>query len=70
MWQSSHMKPAVAALDKSNGEILWTRVLGEGKSGHGGVRSCIMDGQDIVCVGYVKYAEPGVSPEMCLCTYK
>ena len=50
----------MAALDKTNGEILWTRVLGEGKSGHGGVRSCIMDDGDIVCAGYVGNSQPGV----------
>ena len=49
----------MAALDKTNGEILWTRVLGEGKSGHGGVRSCIMDDGDIVCAGYVGNSQPG-----------
>merc|ERR1712012_1400702 len=30
-----------------------------GQSGHGGVRSCIMDGSNIVCVGYVGLPEPG-----------
>ena len=50
----------MAALDKTNGEILWTRVLGDGKSGHGGVRSCIMDDGDIVCAGYVSNSQPGL----------
>jgi len=57
LWQSSSSRqmPAVVALDKSTGNTLWTTVLGSGTSNHGGVRSCIMDGQDIVCAGYVNY---------------
>ena len=53
------MAPAVVSLDPATGSVVWTTVLGQGQSGHGGVRSCIMDGQDIVCVGYLAYAEPG-----------
>jgi len=61
LWQSSsnQQAPAVVALDPSTGEVLWTKVLGEGKSGHGGVRSCIMDNTDIVCVGYFEYSSYG-----------
>ena len=61
LWQSSSSRqmPAVVALDKSTGNTLWTTVLGSGTSNHGGVRSCIMDGQDIVCAGYVNYEATG-----------
>merc|ERR1712131_267973 len=61
LWQSSsnQQAPAVVALDPSTGEVLWTKVLGEGKSGHGGVRSCIMDNTDIVCVGFFEYSSYG-----------
>jgi len=61
LWQasSSRQMPAVVALDKSTGNTLWTTVLGSGTSNHGGVRSCIMDGQDIVCAGYVNYEATG-----------
>ena len=37
----------------------YTPATGEGQSGHGGVRSCIMDNTDIVCVGYVQYSTTG-----------
>ena len=43
------MAPAVAALDPATGAVLWTKLLGEGQSGHGGVRSCIMDGETVDC---------------------
>jgi len=61
LWQSSSNKqaPAVVALNPSNGDILWTKVLGDGQPDHGGVRSCIMDKAEIVCVGYVNNWEPG-----------
>ena len=55
------MAPAVAALDPATGAVLWTKLLGEGQSGHGGVRSCIMDGEEIVCAGYVGNEESGGS---------
>ena len=29
--------------------VFWTKLLGEGQSGHGGVRSCIMDGETVDC---------------------
>merc|ERR1719220_2567740 len=61
LWQksSSQQVPAVISLNPGSGAVGWTTVLGQGQSGHGGVRSCIMDGQEIVCVGYLAYAEPG-----------
>ena len=52
------MVPAVMALDTA-GNTLWTTVLGQGQTGHGGVRSCIMDSADVVCAGYVGEATPG-----------
>jgi len=57
LWQSSTSRqmPAVVALDKATGNTLWTTVLGSGTTKHGGVRSCIMDGQEIVCAGYANY---------------
>jgi len=61
LWQKSTniQAPAVVALDVSTGAIQWTTVLAAGQPGHGGVRSCIMDSGEIVCAGYVKFAEPG-----------
>ena len=53
------MVPAVVALDTNTGDVIWTTKLGEGQSGHGGVRSCIRDNNDIVCAGYVGNSEPG-----------
>ena len=61
LWQksSSVMVPAVVGLDPSTGNVLWTSLLGQAHTGHGGVRSCIMDGEDIVCAGYVRETRPG-----------
>ena len=61
LWQksSSQQVPAVISLNPGTGAVVWTSLLGQGQSDHGGVRSCIMDGQEIVCVGYLAYAEPG-----------
>ena len=61
LWQSSTKRqmPAVVALDKATGNTLWTTVLGSGTNKHGGVRSCIMDGQEIVCAGYANYDSTG-----------
>ena len=53
------MAPAVVSLDPATGTVLWTTVLGQGQSGHGGVRSCIMDNTDILCAGYVREGSPG-----------
>ena len=54
------MTPAVVALDPATGTELWTKVLATGETtGHGGVRSCIMDGADIVCAGYVRELSGG-----------
>ena len=52
------MIPAVAALDPATGSVLWTTKLGLGETGHGGVRSCIMDNNDLVCAGYVGETRP------------
>ena len=68
LWQSSTSRqmPAVVALDKATGNIIWTTVLGSGTRHHGGVRSCIMVGQkdkvvfeEIVCAGYVNSPSKG-----------
>merc|ERR550517_910527 len=61
LWQASTsvMAPAVVALDPATGDVKWTTVLGQGQTGHGGVRSCIMDGQEIVCAGYVREQSGG-----------
>ena len=68
LWQSSTKRqmPAVVALDKATGKIIWTTVLGSGTRHHGGVRSCIMVGQkdkvvfeEIVCAGYVNSPSKG-----------
>ena len=61
LWQKSanHMVPGVVALDPNTGEVVWTTLLGQGQSGNGGVRSCIMDSQELVCAGYVGNSEPG-----------
>ena len=57
LWQDNKQMPAVAALNPSNGAVLWTKVLTS--NNHGGVRSCIMDNTDIVCAGYKDYGEKG-----------
>ena len=49
----------MVALDPATGTVQWTTVLGAGQTGHGGVRSCIMDGTEIVCVGYVREQSGG-----------
>ena len=56
---SNKQKAAVVALDKQTGAVLWTRVLGAAQAQHGGARSCVMDGADIVCAGYVRYGQTG-----------
>ena len=43
LWQhegvfQNHQMPALLALNPETGAVLWTRLLGEGQSGHGGVR--------------------------------
>ena len=60
LWEkvSNRQAPAVAKLDRSTGSVLWTTMM-RSQSGHGGVRSCIMDGQDVVCVGYAASAQAG-----------
>ena len=61
LWQrsSSLQAPAVVSLDPVTGSVNWVTVVGQGQSGHGAVRSCIMDGQDVVCAGYVGSSQPG-----------
>ena len=68
LWQSSTKRqmPAVVALDKATGNIIWTTVLGSGTRHHGGVSSCIMVGkkdkvvfEEIVCAGYVNSPSKG-----------
>ena len=53
------MAPAVVSLDPATGSVVWTTVLGQGQSGHGGVRSCILDSEDLVCAGYVNEGSGG-----------
>ena len=57
------MVPAVMALDPATGDTLWIRRLGSGthldQIGHGGVRSCIMDNNQIVCAGYIGEGSAG-----------
>ena len=61
LWQqaSSQQAPAVMSLNPATGAVLWTTVLGQGQAGHGGVRSCILDSEDIVCAGYVNEGSGG-----------
>ena len=61
LWQanSSLMAPAVVSLDPATGSVVWTTVLGVGQPGHGGVRSCILDNNDVVCAGYVNEGSGG-----------
>ena len=61
LWQrsSSLQAPAVVSLDPVTGSVNWVTVVGQGQSGHGAVRSCIMDGREVVCAGYVASSQPG-----------
>ena len=52
------MKPAVVALDTETGDIVWIKVL-DSQPKHGGVRGVIIDGERIICTGYVNSPEPG-----------
>ena len=60
LWQknSSEQKPAVLALDVATGNVSWTKVLNS-QPKHGGVRGLIVDGQRIICTGYVNNSSPG-----------
>ena len=60
LWQknSSEQKPAVLALDVATGNVSWTKVLNS-QPKHGGVRGLIVDGQSIICTGYVNNSSPG-----------
>ena len=60
LWQknSSEQKPAVLALDIETGNVSWTKVLNS-QPKHGGVRGLIVDGQRIICTGYVNNSSPG-----------
>jgi len=60
LWQKSIslQKPAVLALDVVSGNVVWTKVLNS-QPKHGGVRGLIVDGDKIVCTGYVDFAVPG-----------
>ena len=61
LWQATTgvMVPTVVSLEPATGEVKWSKALGVGQTGHGGVRSCIMDGTEIVCVGYVREQSGG-----------
>ena len=61
LWQkeANQMVPGVVALEPATGEVVWTTMLGQGQSGNGGVRSCILDQTELVCAGYLGNAEPG-----------
>ena len=52
------MKPAVLALDSTTGDVIWTKVI-DSHPKHGGVRGVIVDGERIICTGYVNSPEPG-----------
>jgi len=52
------MKPAVLALDAATGSIIWTKVMSSHPK-HGGVRGLIVDGERIICTGYVNNQVPG-----------
>jgi outer membrane protein assembly factor BamB len=52
------MKPAVLALDFTTGDVIWTKVI-DSHPKHGGVRGVIVDGERIICTGYVNSPEPG-----------
>ena len=60
LWQkdSNNMKPSVLALDTTTGDVIWTKTL-DSHSNHGGVRGIIIDGQRVICTGYVDSPEPG-----------
>ena len=61
LWQkeANQMVPGVVALEPATGEVVWTTMLGQGQSGNGGVRSCILDNNDVVCAGYVNEGSGG-----------
>merc|ERR1719228_3238976 len=52
------MKPAVLALSVADGSEAWRLVLDSG-TGHGGVRSVVLDGDDLLCTGYTDAQESG-----------
>jgi len=52
------MKPAVLALNVADGSEAWRVVLEPG-SGHGGVRSVVVDGEDLLCTGYTDAPDSG-----------
>merc|ERR1712241_745753 len=54
----NHMKPAVLALETSTGKLIWSWIS-TSSSKHGGVRGVIVDGERIICTGYVHSPEPG-----------
>ena len=60
LWQKSDstQKPAVLALNATTGNVEWTTFLNS-QPRHGGVRGLIVDGDKIVCTGYVDSPEPG-----------
>jgi len=60
LWKksSSLQKPAVVALDAATGTVVWTKMLSS-QPKHGGVRGLIVDGQRLICTGYVNNPEAG-----------
>merc|ERR1739844_89683 len=54
----NHMKPAVLALETSTGKLIWSWIS-TSSSKHGGVRGVIVDGERIICTGYVHSPEGG-----------
>jgi len=54
----NHMKPAVLALETSTGKLIWSWISTD-SSKHGGVRGVIVDGERIICTGYVHSPEGG-----------
>ena len=46
------------ALDLATGNVVWTKALNS-QPKHGGVRGLIVDGDKIICTGYVNSPSPG-----------
>ena len=48
----------MSSLDVATGNVIWTKVL-DSQPKHGGVRGLIIDGEKIICTGYVNSPSPG-----------
>ena len=58
LWQRSHNKPAVLAVEVDTGRVVWTTVM-DAQPGNGGVRGVLVDGERVIGTGYVNCPEPG-----------